>query len=71
MPYSPCLSRLRAAGFIDIRLFGRVSSLQLPLKLASLFIGSVGDMNGNLLAKVLGDFLEGQAGSFREEEVDH
>lgn len=69
--YCSFSTRFRATGLIDVRLFVRVSSLESPLKLASLFISGVGNVNGNLLAKVLGDFLKSQAGGFGEEEVDH
>lgn len=59
--------------------FGRLSWLRWhtafpidksSLQLGSLFVGRIGEMNGNFFAKVLRDLFQSQAGGLWEEEVD-
>jgi hypothetical protein len=44
---------------------------QLLLQFPSLILGCVCDVDGDILSKLLGDFLQAEAGGFGEEEVDH
>lgn len=43
---------------------------ELVVELSLLFIGRVGQVNSDLFAELLGNFLQSQASSLGEEEVD-